>query len=204
MIRLRTASATLVLVAVLAGTGSHASVGRSVTYTFEDCAEGWTVAESDDNPSGGTWERADAAHPKRPGAVAFRIGPPYPIGNGTGDPPLIGADVYEATLTSKMHSFGAGTAAISYSANFDLDEGGDYLILEYSRGKRWVTIDRVTGLSGSFGDRVATFKATRKPVRLRFRLVSDALRSGTTGVGGFVAVDHLTVTAGRPAGSACR
>ena len=192
----------LPLLALGAAVGLIAGVAPStaateVTYTFEQCAEGWTFQENNVDAPGGDWTRQPPGHAS---TYAFRMAP-YPIGAGSP------SDNYEATITSKAHSFAGGTAKVTWYVSHDLETDFDYMHLERSsNGTIWTQVVTVTGVSEgypAFHEQTASFSHPAGALYLRFHLTSDQLLSGNGGAAGQIAVDNIIVPTARPSGAAC-
>ena len=174
--------------------------GSPTVYTFDSCAEGWVVAHNHPLPRD-TWVR------KAPGndsAMAFHVGPPYPVGAGAPDDVIIG------TLTSAAHTAPGGDLAVSYFVRHKLEVDFDYLYFEWSSdGEQWNTLDTFNGDSAefpAFTPKQTVISAPAGNLFLRFRFTSDQTLSGNDaplGLEGEMGVDTVTVPLARPADAAC-
>ena len=178
--------------------GNGIAQGAPTIYTFDSCAEGWTAA--DDHPVvTEAWVRKAPGHES---AMAFHVGPPYPV--GAGNPP---EDVINATLTSAAHQTSGGDVAVSYFVNHILETDFDYLYFEWSSdGTAWTVLDTFTGNSAEFPTftRMDTvISAPAGQLFLRFRLTSDQNAAGDLLVDGEMGIDTISVPLARPVGSVC-
>jgi hypothetical protein len=186
---------------------SSRAADPSVTYTFEDCDDGFTIAETATEPVGGRWERSAPGNPTS--SMAFRI-LAYPQAASPDNPER---ESYETTLTSPSHNV-SGPASIKYFLFYNVEtevenQGGDYVIAEVSidGGKNWTSPagHKFSGVSTGFEEHEITGLQLGSDAKLRFRirLYSDNLISGEGGSQGQIAVDDITISANRPKAAAC-
>ena len=187
------AAATALLQVVPATTASGAR--RSVTYTFEQCAQGWKVKSQSAAPTPTSeWHRGN------PGAG----GSAYAFYNG---PPYAGSDAHEY-LTSPAHRWRGGRITLSYDVKYDYEkpehQGGTAVVdegihVEWSRnGRDWKRLAFYTGTSAGFEHYTKKFKAPRGKVFIQFHVMSDALVEQTGG-----AVDNVKLSTRAPKAAKC-
>lgn len=186
-----------------------AGAAPATTYGFEECAEGWTVEESRDDPADdtGEWKPSTPGNPDGTPLQAFRTFP-YPFAAQAGDPEAVS---YEAWLTSPVHSFG-GSSKIVYYIKHNLETvppglpvtGGDFLYVELSTdgGETFEKKDTIQGLSTGFVKHEVTVPEAGDVV-LQFHLYSDNNTSGEGNTGGEVAIDDVVFPTPRPASATC-
>lgn len=184
------------------------SSAPATVYGFEECAEGWTVRESREDPADdpGEWKPSPTGNPDGSPLQAFRTFP-YPFAAQAGDPEAVS---YEAWLTSPVHTFGSASK-ITYYIKHNLETvppglpvtGGDfiYVMLSTNGGGSFKKVDTIQGLSTGFVKKEVTVPAGQ--VVLQFHLYSDNNTSGEGGTGGEVAIDDVVFPAPRPAGTTC-
>lgn len=186
-----------------------ATTAPATTYGFEECAEGWTVTESRNDPADdpGEWKPSPPGNPGGTPLQAFRT-QPYPFAAQAGDPEAVS---YEAWLTSPVHSFG-GASKISFFVKYDIEfvepnpvvTGGDFLYVERSMngGETFKKVKTFQGVSEGFVKHEVRVPAAGQVV-LRFHLYSDNNVSGESGAAGEIAIDDVVFPTPRPAGTTC-
>jgi hypothetical protein len=139
------------------------------SWTFDQSGEGWTT--------GGipTWSRSSpgtTTGQDDPSSASFGIEGPGQY-----------VDMMDATLTSPPVATEAGQTVLEFWMKSDLEDGFDFLDAEWSAGgDHWVPVSRFTGQSEGYPGwtRVTLgFDSPGGDVRVRFRLTSDQLCSGT-------------------------
>ena len=198
-----------VAMAALLTTPLWASTAPATSYGFEQCAEGWTVKESREDPldDPGEWKPSPPGNANGTPAQAFRT-KPYPFAAQNGNPDEVS---YEAWLKSPIHTFG-GASKISYYISHNLETvppnlpvtGGDFLYVEVSTdgGRTFKKVDTIQGLSTGFVKKEISVPSGGS-VQIQFHLYSDNNTSGEGNTGGEVAIDDVVFPAPRPAGTTC-
>lgn len=198
----------IALVALMA-TPMWASTAPATTYGFEECAEGWTVEESREEPldDPGEWQPSNPGNPEGTPLRAFRT-KPYPFAAQNGDPSAVS---YEAWLKSPIHSFG-GASKITFYISHNLETvppdlpvtGGDFLYVELSTdgGQSFRKVRTIQGISTGFVKKEIPVP-TGGQVQLQFHLYSDNNTSGEGNSGGEIAIDDVVFPAPRPGSATC-
>jgi hypothetical protein len=186
-----------------------ASTAPATSYGFEECAEGWTVTESREEPldDPGEWKPSPPGNPEGSPLQAFRT-QPYPQAAQNGNPEEVS---YEAWLTSPVHSF-PGASKISFYVKHNIETvpenpvvtGGDFLYVELSTngGDTWQKKATINGISTGFVKKEVNVP-TAGEVQLRFHLYSDNNTSGEGNSGGEIAIDDVVFPAPRPTSATC-
>ena len=189
-------------------TPTWVSSAPAATYGFEECAEGWTVEESREDPldDPGEWKPSNPGNPDGTPLRAFRT-KPYPFAAQAGDPEAVS---YEARLKSPVHSFG-GPSKISYYISHNLETvppdlpvtGGDFLYVERSiNGGPFRKVATIQGISTGFVKKEISVPSAGN-VQIQFHLYSDNNTSGEGNSGGEIAIDDVVFPAPKPASAAC-
>ena len=164
-----------------------------VTYTFEECAQGWKVTSQPSTPTETSkWHRAG---PGDASTMAFYNGPPY-----------AGDDAHEY-LTSPAHRWRGGKVKLSFAINYNYEPAATRAVeegihVEWSRNKRvWKELEFYgetnTGYP-TFEHHTLTFRAPRGKLFIRFHVMSDALVESSGG-----AVDNVTLPVKAPRAAKC-
>ena len=170
-----------------------ASGARSVTYTFEQCAQGWKVKSQSAQPTPNSkWHRSS---PGDASTMAFYNGPPY-----------AGSDAHEY-LTSPAHRWRGGRVTLKYAVNYNYEPEASRAVeegihVEWSRNNRtWKRLafhgETNTGYP-AFEHHTKKFKAPRGKVFIRFHVMSDALVEANGG-----AVDNVILNTRAPRAARC-
>ena len=186
------AVATTLLQVVPTTTASGAK--RSVTYTFEQCAQGWKVKSQSAAPTPTSeWHRGS------PGAD----GSAYAFYNG---PPYAGSDAHEY-LISPAHRWRGGKVTLEYDVNYNYEPEAtrateEGIHVEWSRnGRSWkpLAFHGETNVGyPAFEHHAHKFRAPRGKVFIQFHVMSDALVESNGG-----AVDNVKLNARAPKSSKC-
>jgi hypothetical protein len=180
-------------------------------YGFEECAEGWKVTESRDEPTDdpGEWKPSSPGNPDGTPLQAFRS-QPYPFAAQNGNPDEVS---YEMWLTAPVHTF-AAPGKITYSVKHNTETvppglpvtGGDFLYAQVKvNGGDWEDKKTYKGLSNGYpalwvADEISV---PAGQIEFRFYFYSDNNTSGEGNSGGEVAIDDVAFDAPRPAGATC-
>lgn len=199
------------LMAFLLAPTAGSTAPAPATYGFEECAEGWVVSESRDEPSDdpGEWKPSSPGNPDGTPLQAFRT-QPYPFAAQNGNPEEVS---YEAWLTSPVHTV-TTAGDITYMIKHNTEtvppglpvEGGDFVYAELSvDGGPWQEKETYSGLSDGYPALwiSGTIAAPEGQVQLRFRLYSDNNTTGEGNSGGEVSIDDVEFPAARPTGTNC-
>lgn len=185
--------AAVAATALLVAPATPAGGKPSVTYTFEDCAQGWKVTSQSGTPTPTSeWHLAG---PGDLSATAFYNGPPY-----------AGGDAHEY-LTSPAHKWKGGKVKLTFAINYNYEPAAtraaeEGIHVEWSRNaKTWKELEFYGETHPgypAFEHHTLKFKAPKGKLYIQFHAMSDALVEASGG-----AVDNVTLPVKAPKASKC-